>query len=190
VSRKVLVLLGSARVGGNTERLARLAVEGLPAHAEVRWLRLAELPLEPFQDLRHAGGYGPPAGHAATLLEATLWATDLLLAAPTYWYGLPAAAKLYLDHWSGWLRAPGVEFKARMAGKTLWAITVNSGEAGDTEGSRPLIRTLELSAGYMAMGFGGALVGHGNRPGEVEQDQVAMAEARGFLLGESGVAGA
>jgi multimeric flavodoxin WrbA len=179
----VVVLLGSARVGGNTERLARRAVEALPAGIEVRWLRLADLPLEPFQDLRHAGGYGVPAGHAATLLEETLGATDLVLAAPTYWYSLPAAAKLYLDHWSAWLRAPGVEFKARMAGKTLWGITVNSGDPGDVEGSGPLIRALELSAGYMAMRFGGVLVGHGNRPGEVEQDRAVMEEARRFLGG-------
>ncbi len=183
MSRQVLVLLGSAREGGNTERLARRAVEGLPAGTAVRWLRLAGLPLEPFQDLRHAGGYGPPTGNAAALLEATLAATDLVVAAPTYWFGLPAAVKLYLDHWSAWLRAPGVEFKARMAGKTLWAITVNSGAPGEVASSRPLIEQLRLTAAYFPMRFGGALVGHGSKPGEVEQDQAAMEEAGRFLAG-------
>jgi multimeric flavodoxin WrbA len=183
VSRKVLVLIGSARAGGNTELLARRAVEALPADAEVRWLRLADLPLQPFQDLRHAEGYGAPVGHAATLLEATLWATDLVLVAPTYWYSLPAAAKLYLDHWSAWLRAPGLDFEARMAPKTLWGITVNSDAPGDDGASRPLIQTLELSARYFSMRFGGVLVGHGNRPGEVEQDEAAVAAAGRFLAG-------
>ena len=38
------------------------------------------------------------------LLDATLAATDLVFVAPVYWYSLPAAAKLYLDYWSAWLR--------------------------------------------------------------------------------------
>lgn len=183
---RVLVLLGSARAGGNTEQLARLAVEGLPPGAEVRWLRLAELPLEPFADLRHEGGaYPPPTGNAATLLEATLWATDLVVAAPTYWFSLPAPVKLYLDHWSGWFRVPGVEFKARMKGKTLWAVTVNSDDPGEgaDEGSLPLLRTLELTAEYLEMRFGGAVVGHGNRPGDVLRDAAAVAAARRLLAG-------
>jgi multimeric flavodoxin WrbA len=180
--RRFLVLLGSARRDGNTERLARRAVAALPAVAEVRWLRLSELPLEPFVDVRHEGGvYPAPTGHAATLLEATLWASDLVVAAPTYWYSLPAAVKLYLDHWSGWLRVPGLEFKARMKGRTLWVVTVNSEDPGEDEGSAALVRTLELSAGYMGMAFGGVLLGHGNRPGEVEQDEAALAAADRFF---------
>lgn len=182
MTRRFTFLLASARAGGNTELLARRAAEALPAGAETRWLHLAELPLEPFRDLRHGGeAYGPPPGHAATLLDATLWATDLVVAAPTYWYSLPASAKLYLDHWSWWMRLPGVDFKARMAGKRLWAITVNT-DGPDVEGvSAPLLATLELSARYMKMELAGSLVGHGNRPGDVEQDQAAMAAARSFF---------
>ena len=182
MTQRFTFLLGSARAGGNTEILARRAAEALPAETEARWLRLAELPLEPFRDLRHGGvAYPAPTGHAATLLEATLWATDLVVAAPTYWYSLPAAAKLYLDHWSWWLRLPGVDFKARMAGKRLWGITVNSDDPGEDGGSAPLLATLELAAGYMKMRFGGALVGHGSRPRDVERDTAAMAAARGLF---------
>jgi len=181
---RVLFLLGSARAEGNTERLARVAATALPAGAEARWLRLADLPLEPFTDLRHAGAaYPQPAGHAAQLLEATLWASDLVVAAPTYWFSLPAPVKLYLDHWSGWMRVPGLDFKARMAGRRLWAITVNSDEPGEDGGSGPLLRTLELTADYMGMRFGGAVVGHGSRPGDVERDEAALAAARRLLAG-------
>lgn len=182
MSRRVLVVLGSARVDGNTERLARHAAAGLPAMTEVRWLRLAEHPLPPFQDRRHDGSdFDAPTGHAAAALEATLWATDLVVAAPTYWYGLPAAVKLWLDHWSGWLRLPGVDFKARLAGTTLWAVTVNADDPGQDEGSALLVETLRRSADYMGMRFGGAVVGHGSRPGDVEQDAAAVQAASRLL---------
>jgi multimeric flavodoxin WrbA len=180
---RFLFLLGSTRAQGNTELLARAAARGLAADAETRWLRLSELPLEPFLDVRHGGGsYAAPQGPARTLLEATLWATDLVFAAPTYWYGLPAGTKQYLDHWSGWLRAPGVDFKATMAGRRLWVITVNSSEPGDgDDASEPLLGTLRRTAAYMGMAFAGALVGRGNRPGDVERDAVAMQAAADFF---------
>lgn len=182
MSRRVLFVLGGARPGGNTERLARHAAAGLPPGAEVRWLRLAEHPLPPFEDRRHGGaGYGPPEGPAAAVLEATLWATDLVVAAPTYWYGLPAAAKLWLDHWSGWLRVPGLDFQARLAGATLWAITVNADDPGVEGTSDLLVETLRRAAGYMGLRFGGAVVGHGNRPGDVEADVEAVRAAERLL---------
>jgi hypothetical protein len=31
------------------------------------------------------------------------------------------------------------------------------------------------------MRFGGALVGHGNRPGDIEQDAAALESAKGFF---------
>ncbi len=179
---RFLFLLASARQGGNTELLARRAAAALPPSAEQRWLRLADLPLEPFADLRHGvGAYAMPTGNGRTLLDATLWATDLVMTAPTYWYGLPAPAKLYLDHWSGWLRVAGLDFEARMAGKALWAITVNADDPGDDSGSELLVETLRRSARYLGMRAPGALVGHGNRPGDVLRDEAALAAADGLF---------
>ena len=178
--RNVLFLIGSTRPNGNTETLARLAAQSLPADAEQRWLRLDQAPLPAFSDLRHSiGTYAMPSGFERTLLDETLWATDLVIAAPTYWYSLPATAKLYLDHWSGWMRVPGVEFRERMKGRRLWGVTVNSDEPADgSESSLPLIALLERTARYMGMTWGGVLVGHGNRPGEVSNDTAAVETAR------------
>ena len=122
-----------------------------------------------------------PEGDALTLLDATLWATDLVFAAPTYWYNLPAPMKLCLDHWSGWLRVPGLDFKAKQAGKGLWVITVNSDEPGEDSSSAPLVKSFELTADYMKMRFCGALVGHANRPGELAQDAAALTAAAHFF---------
>ena len=181
--RRFAIVLGSAREGGNSEVLARHAAASMPEGSEVHWLRLSELPLTPFADVRHdgEGAYSAPTGHAKSLLDATTWATDLVFATPTYWYSLPAAAKLYLDHWSAWMRVPGLDFKPKMKGKALWVITVNSDDPGEDASSGPLLRTLELTAEYMHMRFAGVLVGHGNRPGDVVKDETAMRAARTFF---------
>lgn len=177
-----LFLLTSTRREGNAEALARHAAVALPADAQQTWLRLDEHPLPPFADLRHASAqaWQPTVeGHACTLLEATLAATDIVFVTPVYWYSLPASAKLYLDHWSAWLRAPGWDFKARMAGKSLRAVITLSDS--DPRPSEPLQQTLRLTADYMAMRWVGAVVGEGNRPGDVLRDSRALAEAQALF---------
>jgi hypothetical protein len=51
----------------------------------------------------------------------------------------------------------------------------------------PLIGTLRLSADYLGMRWGGALLGYGNRPGQVCEDVDALAKAPAFFA--SGAAG-
>jgi multimeric flavodoxin WrbA len=182
-SRRFAFFVSSAREEGNTEALARAAAAALPAGVEQRWLRLAELPLPPFVDIRHAGGvYPQPQGHEATLAEATLWATDLVVVSPVYWYSLSASAKLYLDTWTGWLRVPGMDFKARMGGRRMWGVTVTSDAVElDDEVCAPLVGTLRLTANYMGMQWRGMLIGHGNRPGDLAADAPALERAKGFF---------
>ena len=93
--------------------------------------------------------YCPAAGNERILLDATLDATDLVIASPLYWYSVSAFTKLYLDYWAGWLRLPGVDFNARMRGKTMWAISAISEE--DPAKADPLLGTLKISADYMGM---------------------------------------
>jgi len=179
-ARRFVFLIASARRDGNTELLTRHAAEHLPPGVQQQWLHLMDLPLPPFVDIRHSVGvYPQPEGHERVLFEATLAATDLVLAVPLYWYSLPASAKLYLDYWSAWLRVPGADFKARMAAKTLWGVSALSDE--DPSRADPLVGTLALTADYLSMGFGGVLLGYGNKPGEVLADQAALSRARGFF---------
>lgn len=180
-ARRFLFLLGSARADGNTETLARRAAARLPPEVEQRWLRLSDLPLPRFHDIRHAGGPGraEPAGNERLLMDATVEATDLVIASPLYWYSVSADTKLYLDYWSGWLRVPGADFKARMRGRTMWAVTAISEE--DPAKADPLLGTLRLTADYMKMRWGGELVGYGNRPGDVLADATALEDAKNFF---------
>lgn len=181
--RKFVFLLGSSRADGNTEILARHAAEQLPPGAEQQWLRLTDLPLPEFEDLRHEGDgrYAAPTGHAKLLLDATLDATDLVIASPLYWYSVSTATKRYLDHWSAWMRVPDLDFKPRMAGRKLWGVAALSGR--DAADADALAGTLHKTADYMRMEWGGVLLGNGTRPGDVLNDTAALARAKEFFAG-------
>ncbi len=182
MERHLLFLVASTRlagVQGNTEALARRAAAALPAGTRQRWLQLRDLPLPAFEDHRHGRGtYPMPEGAGRQLLQATLEATELVFVAPVYWYSLPSPLKLYLDHWSAWLRVPGLDFKPRMAGKRLWLVTTS----GDRGRSQPAIDSVRLCAEFMGMHWAGVLWGKGGAPGAVAQDADALAAADRFLL--------
>jgi Flavodoxin-like fold len=178
--RRFTFLVASARRDGNTEVLMRKAAEHLPPEYRQQWLHLMNLPLAPFEDIRHSVGvYPQPEGNERVLFDATLEATELVFAVPLYWYSVPTAAKLYLDYWSGWLRVPGADFKARMAGKKLWGVCALSDE--DPRRADPLIGTLELTADYLKMEFGGVLLGYGSKPGDIAADAAASERAKTFF---------
>ncbi|MFG3338280.1 flavodoxin family protein [Glycomyces sp. NPDC048151] len=183
--RSFLFLLGSARTGGNTEALARAAAEHLEPGAAQRWIHLGELGLPPFTDRRHTGDGTTPFAEGAeqVLQDATLAATDIVIASPLYWYSVSGSVKNYLDYWSGWLRVPGLDFKARMAGRRLWAVTAYADDAPGV--ADPLAGTLRLSGEYLKMEWQGVLLGYGSRPGDVERDDRAHRAAKTFFNPEA-----
>jgi multimeric flavodoxin WrbA len=178
--RSFLFLVGSSRAGGNTEALARLAAERLPADVPQRWLRLRDLELPPFHDIgARDDPMREPEGVERMLLDATLAATDLVIVTPLYWYSMSWPVKLYLDHWATWERLPGIGFKERMRGRTLWAVSVMADE--DHTVADPLLKVFELSAGYLGARFAGALLGTGSWPGDVLRDAGAVERARNYF---------
>ncbi|MFC7990426.1 flavodoxin family protein [Streptomyces pilosus] len=187
MTRRFLFVLGSARPDGNTELLARRAAEQLPPEVEQRWIDLTDHPLPDYEDLRHDSDHvRPTEGPVARLLDATLDATDVVIVSPLYWYSVSAQTKRYLDHWAGWLRTPGLDFKAAMAERTLWGVTVLAHE--EEVVADPLIGTLNNSAAYMGMRFGGVLLGNGSKPGDVRRDAGALARAKTFFAREAPLA--
>ncbi|MFI9286626.1 flavodoxin family protein [Streptomyces werraensis] len=187
MTRRFLFVLGSARPDGNSELLARRAAEQLPPDVDQRWIDLTVHPLPEFEDLRHDSDHvRPTEGDTALLLDATLAATDLVIVSPLYWYAVSAQTKRYLDHWSGWLRTPGLDFKATMAGRTLWGVTALAHE--EPEVADPLVGTLNNSAAYMGMRFGGVLLGNGSKPGDVLTDTRALARAKTFFAQDAPLA--
>ncbi|WP_137991456.1 flavodoxin family protein [Streptomyces vilmorinianum] len=185
-TRSFLFVLGSSRADGNTEILARAAAERLPADVPQRWVDLARLPLPDFQDGRHETAGWSAGENEETLRQATLEATDIVLASPLYWYTLSAQTKRYLDYWSGWLTAPGSDFKERMAGRTLWGVTVMAHREDSVAGG--LETTLNHTAAYLGMRFGGLLCGSASRPGQVRDDEQALIRATTFFRREAPLA--
>ncbi|MGW7296612.1 flavodoxin family protein [Streptomyces sp. NPDC054829] len=187
MTRRFLFVLGSSRSDGNTELLARRAAEQLPEDVEQQWIDLSAHPLPDFEDLRHDSDHvRPTEGDVGLLFDATIAATDVVIASPLYWYTLSAPAKRYLDYWSGWLRTPGVDFKKTMAGRTLWGVTALSDHEPSV--ADPLIGALNNSAAYMGMRFGGVLLGNGSKPGDVLNDTGALTRAKTFFQGEAPLA--
>ncbi|MEV5148396.1 NAD(P)H-dependent oxidoreductase [Streptomyces sp. NPDC052727] len=188
MSRRFLFLLGSAREVGNTELLAREAAAQLPGEVEQRWIRLADHPLPDFVDLRHDSDHVRPSPDtpAGLLLDATLAATDIVIASPLYWYSVSSLTKRYLDYWSAWLRTPGVDFKATMAGRTLWGIAALADDEPSV--ADPYAGTLNNSAAYLRMRFGGVLLGNGSAPGDVHEDAEALARAKTFFAQDAPLA--
>lgn len=179
--REFLFVLGSARTGGNTEHLARRAAESLAGNMNQTWLSLIEHQLPLFEDIRHDDSrkYEIASNSESVLFDATVKATDIVIASPVYWYSVSASTKLYLDHWSGWMRLPDVDFRKRMASKTLWGVTAFSDT--DPVGAQPLIDTLKMTAEYLKMHWGGVLLGYGNRPADVIDDAASMDRASTFF---------
>ncbi|MER5578394.1 flavodoxin family protein [Streptomyces massasporeus] len=187
MTRRFLFVLGSARAEGNSELLARRAAEQLPPDVEQEWIDLTEVPVPDFEDLRHDSDHvRPTEGNVARLLDATLAATDIVIVSPLYWYSVSAQTKRYLDYWSGWLRTPGLDFKATLAGRTLWGVTALA-HAQEVVAD-PLVGTLHNSAAYMGMRFGGVLLGNGSKPGDVLTDDAALTRAKTFFEQEAPLA--
>ncbi|QGV78405.1 flavodoxin family protein [Streptomyces ficellus] len=184
--RSFLFVLGSSRADGNSEILARAAAEQLPAGIPQRWVDLSGLVLPDFEDGRHDTGTWTAGETEEDLRRATLAATDVVLVSPLYWYTVSAQTKRYLDYWSGWLTAPGSDFKERMAGRTLWGVTVMAHE--EEVVADGMLTTLNNSAAYMGMRFGGVLFGNGSRPGQVRGDEAALLRAKTFFDREAPLA--
>lgn len=164
---------------GNTEWLARQAAAALPAGTPQTWHHLARMELPAFVDLRHTtGSYPMPEGDLRTLLDATLAASHIVFVSPVYWFSIPAPLKTYLDHWSAWMRVPGLPFKEQMASKTLSLITTS----GDRDKAQPMVDSVRLCAQFLSMPWGGVLWGKGGPPGAVQADTQAVTAAQSFLI--------
>ncbi len=186
MTRSFLFLLASARSGGNTQLLAQAAAKQLPPETGQRWLNLAQLPLRDYVDARHADAPWPEQDNEELLREATLSASDIVIASPLYWYSLSSYAKRYLDYWSKWRATPDSGFRSKMAGRTLWGVTAMAHR--EEVVAEPVVLTLHHTAAYTGMRFGGVLLGNGSRPGQVLEDEQAAIRAKAFFAQEASLA--
>ena len=182
-TRHCLFLVASTREPGhvgNTEWLARQSAASLPPGTTQTWVHLARAGIPEFIDQRHTVGSYPMPDDGSVmrgLLDQTLACTDLVFVAPVYWFSFPATLKAYLDHWSAWLRVPGLEFKAQMSQKRLWLITTN----GDRAKAQPMIDSTAMCAKFLDMQMAGVLWGTGGGPDVIKADLSAVNDAAIFF---------
>ncbi|UQD51264.1 flavodoxin family protein [Bacillus methanolicus] len=173
---KIIVLNGSTRDNGNTEFLARLAVEG----KEAKIVNLKDMQILPISDKRHdPQGFQPLHDDYETLIKTVLEYDAILFATPIYWYGMSGIMKNFIDRWSQSLRDKELNFKEKMKNKKAYVVACGGDEAKIK--GLPLILQFKHIFEFMNMDFCGYVIGKGNSPGEVKNDHAACNEARVLL---------
>lgn len=177
MTRRFLFLTASPRPGSNSSRLAGHAARFLPDGAKAHWLDLNAPALPAFRDLR-PGNPGVPMGRLGDVFAQVMLASDLVFAAPIYWYGFPAPLHLMLSHLSGWLDVPELRVMETLRGKRVFLITTRADP--DPTVPQPAETLLRRSAEWLGMTWAGALHGVADAPGEIES-AAAWGAAETFL---------
>lgn len=180
IQMKILGIVCSPRVGGNTEILVTEALKGAEGKgAEVNIITLANKQINPCD---HCGTcYENGVCHIEDgmdeIYHQLIEADGIILGSPVYFWSVSAQAKLVMDRTYS-LRYPIKRLRRKIGG----AIAV-AGRRGQLE-ALTLINTFYLGQGMIPVNLG--VDGRGSKKGEVKDDDQAMAEAKN--LGERMVA--
>ena len=158
---QITLFTASARADGNASRLGHRAVQATRRAWQA--VDLAALSLPAFHDPRPLPAPAP-TGDVARAYDALIAARDVVFAVPIYWYALPAPAKLFLDHWSGFLDLP--DFPPAMRAKRFWLITSRADPAPAVTDA--ITDTMCRTALWLGAEWGGALHAVADARGEVE----------------------
>lgn len=169
---KILALYGGSRKSGNSEQLAKLALDGI----EVTSLYLNNYHIEPIDDGRHRPeGFLPVKDDYGQITRQVLDHDVLFFVTPVYWYGMSGVMKDFIDRWSQVMRDPQLDFKNKMSQKKAYVITVG-GDQAKIKGL-PLIQQFQYIFNFMGMTFSGYIIGQGNAPGDILRDTPAITQA-------------
>ncbi|NYT01190.1 MAG: flavodoxin family protein [Methanosarcinales archaeon] len=173
---RVLALVGSPRVDGNTDMLVEELLQGARAsNHDCQKLYLYHYDILPCLDCRRCkqGSFVCSLKDEMDELYPLLEAADLIVfGTPVYWYGPTGKMKLFIDR----LR-PFIASK-RLKGKA--GLLVSPSEEG-AEGCRPLVEMFRSSLDYLEMEFAGSLLAKAYEKGEVAASHDDM--QRAYRLG-------
>ncbi|MEW4290298.1 flavodoxin family protein [Rossellomorea marisflavi] len=169
---KILTLLGSTRKNGNSETLARKAVEGTD-HTIVT---LADLTIEAITDLRHTPeGFSPVDDDYEKLVTLMEEHDVLLFATPLYWYGMSGPMKDFFDRWSQYLRDDRFNLKEELKKKKAYVV-ITGGTSAKVKGL-PLVQQFNYICEFVNMEFVDYIIGAGVKPGEILNDEASLLKA-------------
>ncbi|MGF7045854.1 multimeric flavodoxin WrbA [Paenibacillus sp. DS2015] len=165
----VVVLYGSSRRHGNSDKLADLLVEGLDADR----IYLSDYNLQPITDYRHTEPGEYPEDDYHKLIDLVLEQDTIVFTTPIYWYGVSGVMKTFIDRWSQSLREDRPHFISKMSTKKAYVIAV-----GDDEPhlkGLPLIQQFQYIFDFTGTQFDGHIIGKGNEPESILEDAAALA---------------
>ena len=167
------VIYGGTRGDGNTEYLTERVIQGLT----VDRIYLRNYTISPIEDLRHTSlGFQDIEDDYGAIIDRMMKHNTLLFATPIYWYSMSGHMKNFIDRWSQTLRdTKRPSFREEMATKTAYVLAIGGDEP--LLKGLPLVQQFQYIFGFFGIHFEGYILGKGNRPGDVAEDQEALFKA-------------
>ena len=177
-SKKVVILLGSPRKGGNSAALAAQIAEGAAAAgAQVESFYLHGMKIAPCQaceSCHKPGAKGCVIQDDMQQLYPRLREADAVVyASPIYWFTVSAQLKLAMDR----CYALGGEQGHALAGKRIGLAFAYGGEDPFDSGCTNAIRTFQDAFGFIGAPIVGMVYASAGGAGEVRSNEKAMKEA-------------
>ena len=187
---KVLGILGSPRVGGNSDILLEQALAGArEAGAEVEKIVLSKKKISGCLDCAKCNESGVCAiqDDMPKIQKKILEADAIVHSVPLYFWAMTSQMKAYLDRWCVFFDANWEWHKAyasKMKGKKIGLITV----CGDPDAStsEPIVHSFKNTCEFTGLNLVGVVRASASKKGEVARDEKAKREA--FTLGEKAAA--
>lgn len=167
---KIGVIYGGTRATGNAETLTERVIQGLP----VEKIYLKDYHIKPINDERHTqDGFKEVNDDYKAILDRVLDCDILLFATPIYWFSMSGTMKLFIDRWSQTLKDVNYpDFNKVMSAKKAYVIAVG-GDNPLLKGL-PLIQQFQYIFDFIGISFEGYVLGKGNKPAEILQDEQAL----------------
>lgn len=181
VHKRILGIMGSPRVGGNTDVLANRALAGAEAAgADVEKIILDQLELNPCRgcDACAVDGECAQADDMIVLHDKIRQADGLVLGTPIYWWGPTTQMKAFLDRWYAIARDPVVH---RLAGKKVGLIFAFGDD--DPSTADPADAMFTRSMNYVKMPIVGRVLATAWKRGDIYESPDKLDEA--YQLGQT-----
>ncbi|MFO1441858.1 flavodoxin family protein [Bacillus sp. Bva_UNVM-123] len=166
----IAVIYGGTRQNGNAEVLTEHVIKGIASEK----IYLSDHTIQPIIDMRHSQeGFQERNDDYNSIIDRILPHNIIIFSTPIYWYSMSGTMKNFIDRWSQTLRdANYPDFKNKMASKKAFVVAVG-GDDPQIKGL-PMIQQFNYIFDFVGMNFGGYILGEGNKPGDVLQDQTAL----------------
>ena len=142
----ILAIEGSTRIDSATAIMLKHKIGKEPLGTKIRMKRLLELNIPLFTDQRHDRDW-KKSDDLEELLADMIWADQIILASPLYWYSVSHLMKNFIDHWTYYLRHETHPLKVVMKEKKFSFLVVGHGE--ESELTKPVFESLRYTVKFI-----------------------------------------